>query len=162
MPAILLTVLLIASDSFGVTTVDRSLQGLSVQRITVSAIEAKTATVPLSFDGQQVAGQIKGTLTVTQNVDIDEGQFADLEDLRVRLRQLWCPPSFVPHGEMTFSAGRNVSADLGIGSLIKPVVARIDLTYRRDSDGHSQPLTIYCTEKRIATCTQKTCRQGTR
>lgn len=156
MPAILLT-MLIASNSLGVATVDRSLQGISVQQITVSAIEAKTATVPLLFDGQQIAGQIKGTLTVTQTVDVDEGQFADVEDLRVRLRQLWCPPSFEPHGEMTFSAGRNISANLGTGSLTNPVVARIDLTYQRDSDGHSQPLTIHCTKKKVATCIKKTC-----
>ena len=147
-----LTISLLSGDSLGGAS-----EGVSVQRITVSAIGAKTARMPLSFDGQEVMGQIKGTLTVVQTIDIDEGQFANVGDLRARLRQAWCPPSFRPSGEITFSAGRNVSANLGVGSLANQIVSRIDLTYQRTRDGSSQPLTIHCSNKKVV-CIAKTCK----
>lgn len=123
-------------------------RGIDVQQVTVSAIEAKIAEMPLSFDGQQVVGQLKGTLTVVQAVNIDDGQFASVDDLRIRSRQLWCPPNFTPRGKITFSAGRSLSANLGTGSLTDQAVARIDLTYRRSNDGSSQTLVVHCNEKR--------------
>lgn len=153
MPAILLTVLAMSLSSGELS--GKTSQGIRVQRIGVSAIEAKTADVPLSFAGQQVTGQLKGTLTVTQSIDVDDGWFASVDDLRARLRQSWCPPRFTPRGEIIFNSGRNVSASLGIGSLSDQAVTQINLTYRLNNSGRSQPLTIHCRMKGI-TYPQKT------
>lgn len=123
-------------------------KGIDVQQVTVSAIEAETAEMPLSIDGQRVVGQLKGTLTVTQAVNIDDGQFSSVDDLRARSRRLWCPPNFTPRGEIAFSAGRSVSASLGKGSLTDRAVVRIDLIYQRGNDGYSRQLVVHCSEKR--------------
>lgn len=103
---------------------------VTLSQLRIFAFEAKVATVPLTIDGVEYRGKIKGLAIISPRViDIEPQPFSQLDALKAHVQETYCTSQYVPTGEIEFNAGRHINTRLSSGRLSAAAVIRIEITY---------------------------------
>lgn len=116
------------SMSISASGTDRD--NLTLAEIQISAIEGKTAVIPIFIDGEEHRAKVKGVLSLSTVKTGNDQSFAALEDLESYVVNNYCPPQYVPSGAREFNAGRSISLQLQEGTLSAAQVVRLKIIYR--------------------------------
>ena len=122
-----------------------------IVRADIRSIEAGVVTIPATFNNGESStiyeAKVKGTLVLTDHQKIDV-TIPTTEDYKQYASQYakdnYCASNLT--GTLTFNAGRNISIDIGTGSLSDKAVTVIELMVE------TLPKTMYGTTKITVRC----------